>query len=114
MAEKIKLVQGDNLPNIKLTLTDPTTGLPINLSDAQTVVRVYFRAVGSSTVLATIVCEKVNGGTNGQVRFNFSSGVLDVEPGPYEGEVEIDFDGYVQTIYDLLKFTVRKQVSSTT
>jgi len=109
MAEKIKLVQGDNLPYIRLSLTDPTTGLAINVADPQVVVRVYFRAAGDDTVLATIVCSKVNGGTGGIVRFNFPNGVLDVEPGLYEGEVEIDFDGQVQTVYEVLKFNVRSQ-----
>lgn len=109
MAERIKLVQGDNLPYIKLTLTDPSTGLAINLSDVEVVVRVYFREAGSATILSTIICEKVGGGTGGQVRFNFASGVLDVEPGPYEGEVEVDFDGQTQTVYEVLKFNVRSQ-----
>lgn len=109
MAEKIKLVQGDNLPYIRLSLTDPLTGLPINLSDPEIVVRVYFRAAGSDTVLSTIVCEKLDGGTGGQVRFNFGPGVLDVEPGPYEGEVEVDFDGQTLTVYEVLKFNVRSQ-----
>jgi len=106
---KINLVQGDNLPYIKLTLTDPSTGAAINLSDSEIVVRVRFRASGSSTVLSTITCEKVSGGTGGQVRFNFGPGVLDVEPGPYEGEVEVDFDGQLQTVYEVLKFNVRSQ-----
>jgi hypothetical protein len=109
MAERIKLVQGDTLPNIRLTLTDPTTGSAINVSDPGVVVRVYFRAAGSATVLSTITCEKVDGGATGVVRFNFQNGVLDVEPGPYEGEVEIDFDGQIQTVYDVLKFNVRSQ-----
>ena len=109
MSEKIKLVQGDNLPYIRLTLTDPLSGLPINLSDPGIVVRVYFRATGSVTVLSTIVCEKINGGSTGQVRFNFGAGVLDVEPGPYEGEVEVDFEGQTQTVYEVLKFNVRSQ-----
>lgn len=109
MAERIKLVQGDNLPYIKLTLTDPNTGVALNLSEPDVAVRVYFRAAGSSTVLSTIVCEKVDGGATGQVRFNFADGVLDVEPGPYEGEVEIDFDGQLQTVYEVLKFNVRSQ-----
>lgn len=106
---RIKLVQGDNLPYIRLTLTDPVTGEAINVSDASTIVRVYFRAAGSDTILNTITCEKVNGGTTGIVRFNFSNGVLDVDPGFYEGEVEIDFDGQFQTVYDVLKFNVRSQ-----
>lgn len=109
MAEKIKLVQGDNLPYIRLSLSEPSSGAPINLSDPGVVVRVYFRAAGSDTVLSTIVCEKVDGGSTGQVRFNFGAGVLDVEPGPYEGEVEVDFDGQTQTVYEVLKFNVRSQ-----
>jgi hypothetical protein len=109
MSGRIRLVQGDNLPFIKLSLADPTTGEAINVSDADVLVRVYFRAAGSTDVLATINCEKVDGGATGQVRFNFPSGVLDVEPGPYEGEVEIDFDGQIQTVYEVLKFNVRSQ-----
>ena len=109
MAEKIKLVQGDNLPYVKLTLTDPLTGAAINLSSSTVVVRVYFRASGSTTILNTIVCEKVSGGTTGQVRFNFANGVLNVEPGLYEGEVEIDFEGQKQTVYEVLKFSIRSQ-----
>lgn len=109
MTDKIKLVQGDNLPYIKLTLTDPLTGAAINLSASTVVVRVYFRAAGSTTLLNTIVCEKISGGSTGQVRFNFPSGVLNVEPGLYEGEVEIDFEGQKQTVYDVLKFNIRSQ-----
>lgn len=109
MAEKIKLVQGDNLPYIRLTLTDPTTGEPLVLSSPQVVVRVYFRAANTTTVLSTLQCEKVDNGATGQVRFNFPNGVLDVEPGLYEGEVEVDFDGQTQTVYEVLKFNVRSQ-----
>ena len=109
MTSRIKLVQGDTLPYIKLTLTDPATGEAINVADADVVVRVYFRAAGSDTILSTIQCEKVGGGSTGIVRFNFGNGELDVEPGAYEGEVEIDFDGQIQTVYDVLKFNVRSQ-----
>lgn len=109
MSSRIKLVQGDSLPYIKLTLTDPATGQAINVADADVVVRVYFRAAGSTTVLSTITCEKVDGGATGIVRFNFANGELDVEPGSYEGEVELDFEGQIQTVYDVLKFNVRSQ-----
>lgn len=108
MAEKIKLVQGDSLPSIRLTLTDPIDGVAVDLSDPTTVVKVYFRAVGSAQVLSTITCSKVGGGTTGVVRFDFSGDVLNVPPGPYEGEIEIDFDGAKQTVYDKLKFFVRE------
>lgn len=111
MADKIKLVQGDTFPIVRLTLTDPVKGSAINLSDSTTSIKVYFREAGTTTILATISCTKLNGGSTGQVQFNFSSGVLNVEPGAYEGEIEINFDGQTQTVYELLKFTVRKQFS---
>ena len=108
MADKIKLVQGDNLPYIKLALTD-VDGSPLDVSGATVVV--YFRAVGSDTVLSTLTCSNVNTGTDGLVRFNFPGTTLNVEPGNYEGEVEASFGGLKQTVYDTLKFQVRKQFS---
>ena len=110
MAEKIKLVQGDMLPNVRLTLTDPVTGTAINLSNGTTTVNVYFRKAGEETILATIACTKLDGGSTGKIQFNFSSGILvGIDPGAYEGEVEVSFDGQKQTVYELLKFNVRKQ-----
>ena len=106
MTEKIRLVQGDNRPYIKLTLKD-ADGVPINLDGCT--VRVYFRATGSDTVLNTFTCQLLNGGINGQCSFNFTGNSLDVEPGQYEGEIEIDFGGEHQTVYDVLKFQVRQQ-----
>jgi len=108
MAEKIKLVQGDSLPSIKLTLTDPTDGAVVDLSNPGTAVNVYFRAVGSTTVLSTLVCTNETDGTNGEVRFDFSGGALNVPAGPYEGEIEINFNGSLQTVYEKLKFYVRE------
>lgn len=109
MAERIKLVQGDNYPYITLTLTDTSTGQAIDLSSGNISVRVRFRATGTSTVLSTIPCEKVGGGSTGKVRFNFPDGVLDVPAGSYQGEVEVDFGGQTQTVYEVLKFNVRSQ-----
>lgn len=112
---RIKLVQGDNRPYIKLTLTDSATAERVDVSDEGIIVRVRFRAAGGTSVLSTFTCEKVleDGGAvagdTGVVRFNFPDGALDVDPGFYEGEVEVDFDGQVQTVYDVLKFNVRSQ-----
>lgn len=106
MAEKIKLVQGDNLPTIRMTLRHGD-GTPMNLVNATVVV--HFRASGADTVLSTIPCWKVDGGVAGQVYFNFPGQTLNVEPGSYEGEIEIDFGGEKQTVYEPLKFTVRAQ-----
>lgn len=103
----IKLVQGDNRPYIKLTLTNADQSI-VDVSDADVVVK--FRAAGSDTTLADIVCSKPNGGEDGVVVFNFPGTTLNVPPGQYEGEIEITFAaGDVQTLFSLLQFTVREQ-----
>mgnify|MGYP006285657137 CR=1 FL=1 len=108
MADVIKLVKDDNLPEVTLTLTDTNTGSPIDLSASTTSVNVYFRAVGSTTVLSTLACSKVSGGADGVVKFYFPGSALNVASGPYEGEIEINFNGLKQTVYDVLKFKVRE------
>lgn len=45
MAEKIKLVQGDTRPQVRLTLTDENTGDVIDLTGAT--VTLHFRALGA-------------------------------------------------------------------
>lgn len=101
----IKLVKGDNRPYVRLALKD-VDGEAINLSGASAVV--YFRAAGSTTVLSTIPCSITNA-TGGELVFNFPGNTLNVEPGLYEGEVEVNFGGEVQTVYNVLKFNVRDQ-----
>lgn len=103
----IRLVSGDEKPVVVLTLTDDMTGGVIDLSSAFTTVSIKFRAVATTTVLSTINCTKLSGGTTGQVQFDFTGGVLDVDPGSYEGEVVINYNGQIQTVYDTLRFTVR-------
>lgn len=107
MAEKIKLVQGDTRPQIQVTLTDENTGLPIDVSGATC--RLKFRAAGTSTLVDTLTGTVTNGQA-GQVVFTWNSGSLNVDPGDYEGEVEVTFanNGGVQTVYELLKFKVRE------
>jgi hypothetical protein len=103
----IKLVQGDNRPYIRLTLTSPD-GDTINVSTATVVVK--FRRAQTTNVLATLPCAKPNGGSDGVVVFNFPGATLDVPPGAYEGEIEINFDGgEVQTVFDVLQFNVRAE-----
>lgn len=106
MAERIKLVQGDNRPYIRLTLRQ-ADGAAMNLTDATVVV--YFRRAGEAAILATLPCTKVGGGATGEVTFNFPGNTLNVEPGAYEGEIEVDFAGEKQTVYEVLKFSVRAQ-----
>jgi hypothetical protein len=103
---KIRLVQGDNRPYITLTLSD-SLGAPINLTDASVVM--YFRAVGTTDVLATIICTVLDGGTSGKIVFNFPGATLNVPAGLYEGEISVTFGNETQTVYDVLKFQVREQ-----
>ena len=108
MVDVIRLVQGDQKPDITLQMTDNVSGDPVDLSAATTSISVYFRAAGTTTVLSTITCTKTDA-VNGIVSFDFAPDVLDVDAGMYEGEVEIDFNGDIQSSYDLLKFRVRAQ-----
>lgn len=123
MAEKIKLVQGDTRPQIRFSLTDDTTGQVIDITGST--VYMKFRAVGSDTILFTRTGTLIPGiiledgsvstaapyniaGSGGLVVFTFAAGNLDIEPGPYEAELEVVFgDGGVQTVYQLQKFIVR-------
>lgn len=109
MAEKIKLVQGDTRPAIVVTLTDENTGSPIGLTGATP--RLYFRAAGDTTLVATLVGSVVDG-PNGKCVFYPSTApqMTQGEPGDYEGEIEITFaDGQIQTVYDILKFKLREE-----
>lgn len=108
MTEKIKLVQGDNLPYIRVALKNADE-TPMDVSDATVVVK--FRATGSTDTLSVINCTFVTDGTDGLVVFNFPGTTLSVPAGLYEGEIEIDFAGQIQTVYNLLKFQVREDFS---
>lgn len=111
MADVIRLVKGDSKPVIQLTLTDDVTGGVLDISQASTTVSVRFRKAGTTTLLSTINCTKVTNGTDGKVEFDFSGGVLNVDAGQYEGEIVVDFNGSTQTVYDLLTFRVRDNLT---
>jgi hypothetical protein len=107
MSDVIKLVRGDELPLILLTLTDDVANTALDLSAGTTAVSVKFRATGATTTLATISCAKTTDGSDGKIQFSFSGGVLDVDEGSYEGEIIVSYNGSLQTVYDVLKFRVR-------
>lgn len=125
MAEKIKLVQGDTRPALVVSLTDQNSGAALGINGATC--RLYFRALGDTAILATLVGVTLPGivladgtlsfaapynlsGSGGRVQFNWGSTDLDQQAGDYEGEIEVTFpDGTVQTVYDKLKFKLREQ-----
>lgn len=108
MVDKIRLVQGDTRPVLVVTLTDTTTGLPIDITGAT--VRLKFREAGASALTATIT-GSVTSGPAGTVVFHWVTEptALNGNPGEYQGEVEITFsDGTIQTVYEILKFKLRQ------
>jgi hypothetical protein len=108
MTEKIKLVQGDTRPALVCTITDDTTGEPVNIAGATVVLK--FRLAGATSLTATVT-GAVTDGAAGQVAFYPASApeMLQGAPGDYEGEIEMTFaDGQIQTVYDTLRFKVRE------
>lgn len=104
----INLVQGDTGPQIKVTVTREDTGEVINMAGGSCVLKVRKR--GGNSVLFTLTA--IDAGTNledGIAIFIFGTGDLDIDPGNYEGEIEITLsDGTVETIYETLSFFVRE------
>lgn len=124
MTAKLKLVQGDTLPAVILSVVDKTTGDPLDLSLATCLLKV--RAVGSDELKDEIVCGKLPGwvnpdgeliedapydvaGAGGRLIAYWNDDSLDTA-GEFEGEVECTFpDDKIQTVYEVIKFTVRPQ-----
>lgn len=109
MSNIIKLVQGDTAPALVCTITDETTGAVVNIAGATVVLKM--RAVGSTTLQATVTGSVTNGSA-GQVTFFPISNplMLSGAAGNYEGEIVITFpDTSVQTVYQTLKFLVKAE-----
>lgn len=102
---KIRLVRGDNLPQLRFRVMDVDKNLPAQLTGL-TDVYLKLREAGASTVLSTINGAWIE--SDGVVAFEFPNGTLDVPQGDYEGELEFHFGSKVQTAYELLKFFVRQ------
>jgi len=103
----INLVQGDTGPQIKVVLTREGQTTPEDLGGATAVLR--FRKKNTKTVLFTL--NHVSGVDQlaaGELYFVFSAGQLDLDPGFYQGEVEVILDGVRETIYELVDFYLRE------
>lgn len=108
MSTRIKLVQGDTRPQIKATITDENTGTVVDITGATCYLK--FRASGTTEVLSTLTGTVTNGPA-GVVVFDWGPTALQVPEGQYEGEIQVDFasGAGIQSVYDLLKFTVRAE-----
>lgn len=104
----INLVQGDTGPQIKVTVTREDTGAVVDMSGAT--VRLKVRKRGASALSFTLTSTDIGDNLlNGIAIFAFNEGDLDVDPGNYQGEIEITFDdSTVETIYETLDFFVRE------
>ena len=118
-SDTIKLVTGDAEPMLTITLKDANTaagGQTLDENDSDTwaaidltgsTVRLRMRAIGSTTIKATLTCA-ISNAINGVITTNFPTGTLDTA-GTFEGEIEITYPtGGIQTLQDLIKFQVRK------
>lgn len=116
----INLVQGDQLPEVEITLKDsntaasgsildaddPSTFNPLNLTGGS--VRMRVRTVGQTALIDTLVGTITNA-SGGVVTFVFDSDTL-ATSGVIEGEIEFtDSANRTQTVIDLIKFKVRSQ-----
>jgi hypothetical protein len=121
-SETIYLVQGDTLPQLKITVRDrneAAAGKVLDPEDQSTwalvnltgsTVRMRIREVGGASVKATLVGNNTNP-LIGEVVFLFDASTLDTA-GVFEGEIEYTSGtGGVQTVYELIKLQVREQFS---
>ena len=117
-ASTIRVVKGDTLPELTLSLKDSNTAAsgqvldkensdtfaPVDVSGGT--VRIRIRQIGETTILKTIVATITNA-TAGTVTMTFPSDTFP-DAGAYEAEVEFTkSNGDIQTVVDLIKFNVR-------
>lgn len=119
-SETIYLVQGDTLPQLKITIRDQNTAAPGQTLDQEdqttwakvdltgATVRMKVREVGGTTIKDTLI-GTLTDAVNGEVVFLFDSDTLDTS-GTFEAEIEYTAtNGSIQTVYDLIKLQVREQ-----
>jgi hypothetical protein len=101
-------VRRDTGPQIRVTLTEEDTGLPVDLTGGS--VTLHFRAAGAEEVLfSRQFFIDPNDSTSGVAILQWEEGDLDVEAGTYEGEIEVVRDtGLRETLFDRLRFRIRE------
>lgn len=111
MADIIKLVQGDTLPQLKLELTDNLTQAPIDLTGCS--VTLHVRPENSSVLSFSrpAIVLTAQDALDGIAYIQWVPGDLDRAPGPYVAEVEIVTPtGDRETIYDMLQLLIREDI----
>ena len=119
----INLVKGDDLPLLEITLrdsneadtgkvlslTNPDTWKPMDLSNVNTV-HMKFRRIDQTGTTHNLSCTKQTPLSGGVILLSWGLTTLDGSAGDYEGEIELVFNNNrVLTIADKFKFIVREQ-----
>jgi hypothetical protein len=111
MAERIKIVRGDTGPQIRCSLTDASTGEPIDLTGAQAFMHV--RQVGEEALAFSLpLYINPEFAYTGQAIAIFRPGDWDREAGEYEAELEVvnPSTGFRQTVFELMRFKLREDL----
>jgi hypothetical protein len=103
----VNLVQGDFGNAMDIRLRDRRTREYIDLTGVTAAV-LKFRAAGSTTTLFTETLVIDTPLTDGHLILTFTSGNLDIDPGMYEGEIQLTSATREQTPYEVIKFRVRE------
>jgi hypothetical protein len=112
-SQLVKLVSGDTRPVLVFQVRDRKTGNIVDLTDSSISVFMKFRERGSATTLQDIACEKTDP-ESGLCKMQWPKGSLDVEAGRYDGEVYVNFDGEIQSDYEIIKFKLREGFADVT
>lgn len=106
-------VQGDTLPQIRLTLTDETDNIPKDLTNKTVTLRVRPVVPGGSSFARDAIFP---GGsfdrTAGIGYIQWQNGDLNRPPGEYLAEIEIVDNGTntKETVYDTIKLVIRENI----
>lgn len=121
MSTTIKLVQGDDLPGVTMTIRD--SNLAVEGSDLDRKDTSTWRPVDLTgsylSALVTRVGESVGidrpfvapvDASKGKIVLHISDCTFMENPGEYECEITVAFGGGQQTVYDRLTFEVRERI----
>lgn len=102
----ITLVQGDTAPILRGTITDDSTGDPLDLTDCQ----VFFQMRKKDDLRYTVNAEcDITNEDLGQVAYSIGANDLNT-PGEYQGQFEVHYaDLTEQTTHNIVTINVRRQ-----
>lgn len=104
------LVQGDTGTQIKVTLSREGSSDEVDLTNATILLKV--RKEKQSTLAFTVTGLKVNN-VNNEAVFRLGDNMIDLEPGRYEGEVQVTLpsngDFVEETVYEIINLYVREE-----